>query len=169
MNWDSSRLATGGADFTVRLWDVETGTQTSLIDDKAGLTATAKSVNFSFCGNLIGEFSNMIGFGNVKLNLVFPSGAEMKQTPAINIFDIRCPTSQGAVRKRELPKDKYDGSIPVKTLWGFLDEYIITGNDNGHLYCWDANNLDILYRNDTEHKNVINDMQVCFYTASCGI
>ena len=85
----------------------------------------------------------------------------MKQTPAINIFDIRCPTSQGAVRKRELPKDKYDGSIPVKTLWGFLDEYIITGNDNGHLYCWDANNLDILYRNDTEHKNVINDMQVC--------
>ena len=61
MNWDSSRLATGGADFTVRLWDVETGTQTSLIDDKAGLTATAKSVNFSFCGNLIGEFSSMIG------------------------------------------------------------------------------------------------------------
>jgi len=144
VNWDSSRLATGGADFTVRLWDVETGTQTSLIDDKAGLTATAKSVNFSFCGNPI----------------VFPSGAEMKQTPAINIFDIRCPTSQGAVRKRELPKDKYDGSIPVKTLWGFLDEYIITGNDNGHLYCWDANNLDILYRNDTEHKNVINDMQL---------
>ena len=60
VNWDSSRLATGGADFTVRLWDVETGTQTSLIDDKAGLTATAKSVNFSFCGNLIGMFRNLV-------------------------------------------------------------------------------------------------------------
>ena len=66
----------------------------------------------------------------------------------------------GAVRKRELPKDKYENSIPVKTLWGFLDEYIITGNDNGHLFVWDANNLDELYRNDTAHKNVINDMQV---------
>ena len=71
MNWDSSRLATGGADFTVRLWDVETGTQTSLIDDKAGLTATAKSVNFSFCGNLIGEFANIFGFTRLRLYLKF--------------------------------------------------------------------------------------------------
>ena len=86
----------------------------------------------------------------------------MKQTPAINIFDIRVPTDKGAVRKRELPRDKYDGAIPVKTLWGFLDEYIISGNDNGHLYCWDANNLDELYRNDVAHKGVINDMQVGF-------
>ena len=84
----------------------------------------------------------------------------MKQTPALNIFDIRLPASQGAVRKRELPREKYDNSIPVKTLWGFLDEYIITGNDNGHLYVWDANNLDELYRNENAHKNVINDMQV---------
>ena len=59
--------------------------------------------------------------------LVFPSGAEMKQTPALNIFDIRAPPGQGPVRRRELPKDKYNNSIPVKTLWGFLDEYIITG------------------------------------------
>lgn len=60
VNWDSSKLATGGADFSVRLWDVETGTQTGLIDDKnGGLTATAKSVNFSYCGNYIG---NTIGF-----------------------------------------------------------------------------------------------------------
>jgi len=145
VNWDSSKLATGGADFSVRLWDVETGTQTGLIDDKnGGLTATAKSVNFSYCGNYI----------------VFPSGAEMKQTPALNIFDIRTSPSQGPVRRRELPKDKYNNSIPVKTLWGFLDEYIITGNDNGHLYVWDANNLDELYRNESAHKNAINDMQL---------
>jgi len=145
VNWDSSKLATGGADFSVRLWDVETGTQTALIDDKnGGLTATAKSVNFSYCGNYI----------------VFPSGAEMKQTPALNIFDIRAPPGQGPVRRRELPKDKYNNSIPVKTLWGFLDEYIITGNDNGHLYVWDANNLDELYRNESSHKGAIHDMQL---------
>jgi len=53
-NWDSTRLATGGADFTVRLWDVETGDTISTIDEKAGLQATAKSVSFSYCGNLIG-------------------------------------------------------------------------------------------------------------------
>ena len=86
----------------------------------------------------------------------------MKQTPALNIFDIRTSPSQGPVRRRELPKDKYNNSIPVKTLWGFLDEYIITGNDNGHLYVWDANNLDELYRNESAHKNAINDMQVTF-------
>merc|ERR1711970_18225 len=145
VNWDSSKLATGGADFSVRLWDVETGTQTALIDDKnGGLTATAKSVNFSYCGNYI----------------VFPSGAEMKQTPALNIFDARIAPGQGPVRRRELPKDKYSNSIPVKTLWGFLDEYIITGNDNGHLFVWDANSLEELYRNDHSHKNAIHDMQL---------
>ena len=48
----------------------------------------------------------------------------------------------------------------MKTLFGFLDEYIISGNDNGHLYVWDANNLDELYRNTSAHKQVINDMQV---------
>merc|ERR1712128_140496 len=79
VNWDSTKLATGGADFSVRLWDIETGTQTGLIDDKnGGLTATAKSVNFSYCGNYI----------------VFPSGAEMKQIPALNIFEYESPQAK---------------------------------------------------------------------------
>ena len=34
------------------------------------------------------------------------------------------------------------------------------GNDNGHLYVWDANNLDELYRNESSHKGAIHDMQV---------
>lgn len=60
MNWDSTRLATGGADFTVRLWDVETGATINTISEDAGLAASAKSVNFSYCGNLIGDLSTFV-------------------------------------------------------------------------------------------------------------
>jgi hypothetical protein len=87
----------------------------------------------------------------------------MRQTPKINIFDIRRPFSDGAVRSRELPKDDYDGSIPVKSLWGFNDEIVITGNDNGNLYVWDTNNLDMLDKNETSHSGLIQDMQVIIF------
>lgn len=143
-NWDSTRLATGGADFTVRVWDVETGNNITTIDDNAGLQATAKSVNFSYCGNLI----------------VFPSGAEMRKIPRLNIFDIRVNPGEGPVRSRELPREDYDNGIPIKTLWGFNDEFILSGNDNGNLYVWDKNNLDMLYKNETGHSGQINDMQL---------
>lgn len=144
VNWDSTRLATGGADFTVRLWDVETGCTLETIDEKAGMSASAKSVNFSYCGNLV----------------VFPSGAEMKQIPKLNIYDVRVNPTEGPVRQRELPRDDFDGSIPVRTLWGHNDELVLSGNDNGSLYVWDTNNLDMLHRNEGDHKLAINDMQL---------
>jgi translation initiation factor 3 subunit I len=144
VNWDSTRLATGGADFTVRLWDVETGTTINTIDENAGLQATAKSVSFSYCGNLI----------------VFPSGAEMKRTPTLQIFDVRMNPSDGPIRKRELPKSEYNDGVPIKSLWAFNDEIILTGNDNGSLYVWDMNNLDELHRNESQHSKQINDMQL---------
>jgi len=144
VNWDSTRLATGGADFSVRVWDVETGSQVSVIDDKAGLSATAKSVSFSYCGNLV----------------CFPSGAEMKQTPKLQIFDVRQDPGLGPVRFRDLPKDQYGGGVPIRTLWGFNDEVILSGNDNGGLYVWDVNSLEELHRNESAHDKQINDMQL---------
>ena len=161
VNWDSTRLATGGADFTVRLWDVETGTTINTIDDNAGLQATAKSVSFSYCGNLIGM--SLISVPEIIVSifpLVFPSGAEMKRTPTLQIFDVRMNPSDGAIRKRELPKSEYNDGVPIKSLWGFNDEMILTGNDNGSLYVWDMNNLDELHRNESQHSKQINDMQV---------
>lgn len=144
-NWESTQLVTGGADFTVRLWDIETGKNMSTIDDKnGGLTTSAKSVSFSYCGNLI----------------VFPSGAEMRTTPALNVFDIRQPVGQGPVKRQELPKSDYNESIPCRCIWGYNDETIITGNDNGNLYIWDARGLQLLHKDTKSHDKIINDMQL---------
>jgi translation initiation factor 3 subunit I len=144
-NWETTRLVTGGADFTVRIWDIETGKNVSTIDDKnGGLTTSAKSVKFSYCGNLV----------------VFPSGAEMRTTPALNIFDIRQPVTQGPIMRQEVPKSDYQDSTPVKTLWGYNDETIISGNDNGNLYIWDARGLQLLHKDTSSHDKIINDMQL---------
>lgn len=84
----------------------------------------------------------------------------MRKTPRLNIFDVRINPGEGPVRKRDLPKDDFDGSVPVKTLWGYNDEFVVTGNDNGNLYVWDTNSLDMMNKNETDHKGQINDMQV---------
>ena len=84
----------------------------------------------------------------------------MKQTPKLQIFDVRQDPGLGPVRFRELPKSDYGGGVPVKTLWGFNDEVILSGNDNGGLYVWDVNSLEELHRNESAHDKQINDMQV---------
>ena len=99
----------------------------------------------------------------------------MRQTPALNVFDIRQPATQGPVKRQEVPKSDYQDSVPVKvensiktnrfyhlsqTLWGYNDETIISGNDNGNLYIWDARGLQLLHKDTTSHDKIINDMQV---------
>ena len=47
--WDTSHLVTGAADNSVRLWDIQTGKQLSVIDTKSAVRTAA----FSYSGNLV--------------------------------------------------------------------------------------------------------------------
>ena len=38
----------------------------------------------------------------------------MRTTPALNIFDIRQPVTQGPIMRQEVPKSDYQDSTPVK-------------------------------------------------------
>ena len=133
--WDTTKVVTGAADNTCRLWDCETGRQLSVLQTKTAV----RSALFSYCGNLI----------------FYTTDQAMKYPYEMNVVDIRTDTNVfNFVNPNDLPKEK-----PSASLWGPLDEALITGHDNGVMTKWDLRNAGEKLVDVPVHKSTINDMQ----------
>jgi translation initiation factor 3 subunit I len=137
VDWETTKLLTGSADNTCRLWDVETGKQLLDFSTKSAI----RTCGFSFSGNLI----------------MYTTDKAMGQPCEMLVYDLR---DSDQIRNNEplwtvqMPKSKVTSAI-----WGPLDELIITGHDNGDLNQWDVKaQTDVM--TTSEHTKQINDIQL---------
>ncbi|RWS24339.1 eukaryotic translation initiation factor 3 subunit I-like protein [Leptotrombidium deliense] len=136
-NWDSTKVVTGGADNSMRIWDLQTGKEIANV-----LTNTAvRTVTFSYSGKLI----------------YYTTDAVMKFPSENIVIDISCPSHlKGDDNVARFPSGQHK---PTAALWGDLDRSLITGHINGSVSKWDLKMPNEKLISVDQHKKQINDMQ----------
>lgn len=135
---DSSKVATGSADATVRLWDCESGKCLNTIET----VTSVRSVLFSYSGKL----------------LLYTTDAHFGKDPEINVIDITSGehlSGQGFVTQIKEPSF----GKAISSLWGPVDESVITGHESGAICKWDLRNPTQTFQESSVHKSQVNDLQ----------
>lgn len=133
--WDNSTLITGAADNSVRMWDVELGKQISIIDTKSAV----RTCNFSYSGNMV----------------CYTTDKQMGYPCDINIVDSRTFNGEEPIMKVSIPQG---GPKVTSMVWSGLDDYILTGHENGDVVQWDIKTQKKLSLKSVHQKDV-KDMQ----------
>jgi len=137
VDWETTKVITGSADNSCRVWDCETGVQTYMFDTKSAV----RTNGFSFSGNLA----------------MYSTDKAMGHACEMLVYDLR---DSNQVKNQEpmltfpVPKSKITSAV-----WGPLEETIITGHENGDINLWDMKSTDLLNRS-MDHAKAINDLQV---------
>ncbi|XP_003739333.1 eukaryotic translation initiation factor 3 subunit I [Galendromus occidentalis] len=140
VNWDSTRIITGGGDGQLKLWDLETGACISTIDN----TTSARTCAFSYSGRYV----------------MYSTDNTMGKDCEIRIIDFNDPQQVAGhgLMKTSVCTSTQKGKVTA-ALWWNLDDGILTGHEDGSLCIWDLrNDLDKIQRVKA-HRGIINDMQ----------
>jgi len=148
VNWDTTKVLTGSADNTCRLWDCATGTQLEEFTTKSAV----RTCGFSFSGQM----------------LMYTTDKAMGHPCEMRVYDLR---DEYQIKNDEpmmvlpMPSSKVTSAI-----WGPLDEMIISGHENGDIIQWDIKEGEMIKRIEN-HTKQINDIQfskdmTMFITAS---
>lgn len=154
-SWDSTRVVTGAADNTCRIWDCETGKEMFKLEART----IVRTVLYSYSGN----------------EIVYTTDQVMNQPYEICVIDVRSPKSGPIFRYSPENRTPQDIVSKVKdkatsSLWGSLDQSIITGHENGTITRWDLKTQS-KSQSVQPHAYQINDLQysadqTMFITAS---
>ncbi|XP_069705779.1 eukaryotic translation initiation factor 3 subunit I [Periplaneta americana] len=149
VNWDTTRFMSGAADQCLRIWDCATGCQIGKIENNSSV----RSCNFSYSANMA----------------VYSTDAHLGHQCEMFIIDVR-NADESIEDADPILRIPITGSKVTSLLWGTLDEFIITGHENGELTQWDLRMGKIL-NSVNDHSKSINDMQMnkdctMFITAS---
>lgn len=138
VNWDTSKVLTGSADNTCKIWDAQTGTcLTSLATNTA-----VRTCGFSFSGNLV-----ML---STDKTMGFPC--------EILIYDTRDGNqivAEDPMKRVTLPMG--DPKI-TSAIWGGLEDFLLTGHDNGEITQYEFKSGEKL-QSEKPHNKQINDIQ----------
>ncbi|CAI8038839.1 Eukaryotic translation initiation factor 3 subunit I [Geodia barretti] len=132
VNRDTSRVLTGSADNSTRLWDCETGTTLSEFETGSAV----RSCMFSYSSNLF----------------VYTTDATMGSVCEIYLYDVR--DLEAPVRVIPI-----EGSRISAAVWGPFDEFLITGHENGAICRYDVTRSGHCLQSVKEHKALISDLQ----------
>jgi len=136
VNWDSTAMVSASADSTVRIWDVQTGRERHVYS----LEAPCRCCAFSYDGNVI----------------LYTNDDVMGKPCEMYLKDIRMRPNEGSAARINISQQ---GLRKVTSaLWGTLDEFIVTGHDNGELVQWDIKAMDDI-RKEKPHQGQIMDLQ----------
>ena len=148
VDWTTTNLVSGSADNTARIWDVRTGK----IKNSYPCQNAVRSCGFSYSGNLA----------------MYTTDTTFNASCFIFLRDMRMPESdpvrQIDVTAMKLPKI-------TSSIWGSLEDTIITGHETGELNLWDLRKgTDHPLRNKA-HQRQVMDLQrdkdaTCFVSAS---
>jgi len=133
--WDTTHLVTGAADNSVRLWDIQTGKELSVIDTKSAVRTAA----FSYSGNMV----------------CYTTDKQMGYPCEINVVDSRTFNAEEPIFKVAIPTG---GPKVTSMIWSGLDDLLLTGHDNGDIVQWDVKTQKKL-KLTSDHGKSITDMQ----------
>lgn len=150
VDWNTTKVLTGSADNTCKLWDCETGSCLTTLETNNAV----RSCGFSYSANYV----------------MLTTDKTMGFPCEILIYDIR----DGNQMLSGEPQQKI--TIPTSepkitsAIWCGLDEVIITGHENGECRQYEMKSTELLNSNK-EHTKQINDIQLSkdgnwFITAS---
>ncbi|KAJ6814680.1 eukaryotic translation initiation factor 3 subunit I-like isoform X1 [Iris pallida] len=130
---DSMRLITGSADQTVKLWNVQTGTQLFTFN----FDAPARYVQFSI-GDKLAVITTDPFMGHLSSIQVKRIARDPSEQTMDSVLTIKHPQSQG----------RFTGA-----LWGPLNKTIISGGEDGVLRIWDTETGHLLKESDTDNSH----------------
>jgi len=136
INWDTTAFVTASADSTVRLWDVQTGRERHIYQ----LDTPCRVCAFSYEGHMI----------------LYTNDDVMGKPCEMHLADIRLRPAEGPAGRINITQR--DHRKVTSALWGTLDEFIITGHENGELVQWDVKQMDSV-RTEQQHTSQIMDLQ----------
>ncbi|KAI9208879.1 WD40-repeat-containing domain protein [Polychytrium aggregatum] len=133
---DSRRLLTGSADQTCKMWDVYTGKCLFTWNTRTAVRA--------------------VSFAEGDKQALFVTDAVMGQPSTIHIV----PIEDNVADQTEEPVNKIiiTGSKATVAVWCSLNEYILTGHEDGSISLWDPATGNRLKRVEN-HKATIQDIQ----------
>lgn len=134
---DSTKVATGSADSSLRLWDCETGKCLETYKTKTSVRTSL----FGYSGKL----------------LLFSTDDLMGITPEINIIDVTSGEQIIEFNPLKIAKEGSESKV-LASLWGLADETFVTGDESGNIIQWDMRNYEII-KEVKVHSNQINDLQ----------
>jgi len=149
IDWQTINFMSGSADASCKIWDAKTGQQ------KISYT-TANSVRscaFSYSGNLA----------------MYTTDSTLNESCYIFVRDLRMATDADPVKLFDVTKMGF--SKITSSVWGTLEDTIVTGHDTGELMLWDMRHTDKPQRKIKSHSKKVMDLQKdrdgqCVITAS---
>lgn len=139
VNWDTTRFITGSADNSLILWDCETGVKLS----KKKTNSAVRTCNFSYGGGMIVYTTDKQMGHNCEIHVIDVNDLEDVDSEEAMKYILKIPNLESKV---------------TSSLWGPLDQYIITGHENGEICHWDLKSGEKI-KSVHGHDNTINDMQ----------
>lgn len=147
--WDSKYLLTGSADNSAKLWDIETGTELKSL----GTGSAVRTCGFSYSGK----------------QFFYSTDKAMGRQCEIYFYDVNNALTGEGNPDPYLVIESKDSKVTA-ALWGPLDEYILTGHDDGTITKWCSKTGDKI-KAVKPHSEKVNDIQkneneMMFVTAS---
>ncbi|SGY77211.1 BQ5605_C005g03580 [Microbotryum silenes-dioicae] len=135
----STYLISGSADNNLKLWDVRTGTCLYTWEFPTAVKRVMWSEDDS---KILAVTEQRMGFKG-----------------AVRVFEINRddPTKQSV---EPLFQIESTGSKATVAAWCALDQYIVTGHENGYLNLWDMDGELFYEKEDRAHSDLITDLQM---------
>ncbi|XP_076472910.1 eukaryotic translation initiation factor 3 subunit I-like [Babylonia areolata] len=150
VDWNTTKVLTGSADNSCKLWDAKTGVNISTLETRTAV----RSCGFSYSGNYI----------------MLTTDKTMGFPCEVLVYDIRDDTQMlngEPLQRITLPTTE---AKITSAVWADLDDLILTGHENGECKQFEVKTGDMI-NSCREHGKQINDIQLSkdgnwFITAS---
>jgi len=138
INFSSSKLLTGSADCTAKLWDVRSGAELFSFSHKSGVRS--------------------VGFAHGERMMLAVTDSTFSQQPTIFIYNLADDLSQQDTEPVRSMFVAGNSNKMCGALWGSLNQNIISAYDDGTVRVWDVERGEEVARVH-EHKKQINSIQ----------